>query len=100
MTGTAVESCDRARRDAPRVQAVPDLFLTTPACYGCSGWRGTPRSPAACPSSGPTRHPVQRFASTEHVVLGDTASKEHTGIRYTEDPKDELSFGEVAAIGP
>ena len=50
--------------------------------------RGLSRDPA----------PVQRFASTEHVALGDTASKEHTGIRYTEDPKDELSFGEVAAM--
>ena len=50
--------------------------------------------------------PVQRFASTEHVAIGDVATNapgpetgpEHTDIRYSEDPKDLLTFGEVVAM--
>jgi hypothetical protein len=45
---------------------------------------------------------MQRFASTEHVALGDTASpgpeRETTGIRYDEIPDHELTFGETVAM--
>lgn len=41
---------------------------------------------------------VQRFASSEHVNLGNTASAEHLDIPYDEDPTHHLSFGEVVAM--
>jgi hypothetical protein len=45
---------------------------------------------------------VQRFDSPEHVALGDSATlgplKDTTGIRYDENPDDELSFGEMVAM--
>ena len=55
--------------------------------------------------SPPGDHPVQRFESPEHVAIGNTATTlgpsggpEITTIRYTEDPEDFLSFGEIVAM--
>jgi hypothetical protein len=49
---------------------------------------------------------VQRFASIEHVAIGNEATTvgpsgapESTGIRFSENPADVLNFGEIVAMG-